>query len=849
MPSTVDGIGSKYCGKKNEHTYQGTCEFCGAHTHISSYDTTKFFVFLYVPIFPLGEKRVLSECGSCGKHKVLKLSEWERMKKESAEELYDSWFRNLGDTEKLKELLELMVYSGDIELLNSLDRDIRNNCINNPEVMNLLGETHFSFNQLDEAESAFEASLSLKEDVEVSEKLAEVLARNRKPDKARYLLSHIFDNREEDKLYYVFLLIESYQFIGEHNNALEVIEKLEKAFPEMEDDKALIKYKKNSMHYSSSDKSITGKLISENLDKKDNKNLSFILPKVMLPLLVAALILIYSGISFLIGMSRSVHVVNGLDVSYSIEIDGEEIELPAMDTKKINVSEGTTKVNILDSDIGEGEFELDINTPFWHRPFKRRLYILNPDKVAVLLWEETEYSVNDPGDIFHDMPYKYYTGEYFYEMETVDFLFKEFPETTTIRSRKEKRTRLEHVKDSYSIMDYMNIFQELDYENILSHIGSKLLYNPDDERSLQLLTYYFDKYSCIEFFEDRLDVRPILVNLHITYQDYMEMHEPTHDLKSQYTDYLENEKDNKDLYFLLSRVEDDFEKREHLLKQSIEGSSPSAFGYYGLALRNQAMGNFEEAYEYIKKALSLRANQEEFIYLMENSMLSLSMYDDLLQRKRMFQQREPYNSELVFEEVILCMSKGDVGGARDAVSRYLSRISKFGIHAIQTQEEYLHGVIAYCSGDVEYYVNSIEVLKADDPILAYESAFIRGDYDEAADIALNNWLGSYYLLLLYLSEDNPEVASEYLNLAIEAYQDEGTIGKNVADYLSGTKDWSVEDAKSLVVNPSHKLLVLLALGKMEPDYKGELFEFAKKFNYDRDFPYHFIEDLIKVELS
>ena len=79
----------------------------------------------------------------------------------------------------------------------------------------------------------------------------------------------------------------------------------------------------------------------------------------------------------------------------------------------------------------------------------------------------------------------------------------------------------------------------------------------------------------------------------------------SYDLKEEYTRYLENEKDNNELYYLLSRAEDDLDKRIDLLERSIEGENPSAFGYYILGYINQCMGNFEKAYDYVKEAVKL----------------------------------------------------------------------------------------------------------------------------------------------------------------------------------------------------------------------------------------------------
>ena len=74
MPYTFNGIGTWYYGKKNLHDLQDTCEHCGAYANLSSYDTTKYFVFVYLPILPLGKYRVLNDCDECRQHSSLWVS-------------------------------------------------------------------------------------------------------------------------------------------------------------------------------------------------------------------------------------------------------------------------------------------------------------------------------------------------------------------------------------------------------------------------------------------------------------------------------------------------------------------------------------------------------------------------------------------------------------------------------------------------------------------------------------------------------------------------------------------------------------------------------------------------------
>ncbi len=83
MPSTINGIGTWYYGQRNRFQRRGTCDQCGATADLKSYDTTLYFVFFFVPLVPIGGKRVLDECSACQKHKVLKLKEWDALKEEA----------------------------------------------------------------------------------------------------------------------------------------------------------------------------------------------------------------------------------------------------------------------------------------------------------------------------------------------------------------------------------------------------------------------------------------------------------------------------------------------------------------------------------------------------------------------------------------------------------------------------------------------------------------------------------------------------------------------------------------------------------------------------------------------
>src|SRR5687768_13271195 len=80
MPHVINGVGTWYYGKRNVHRLRNVCGQCSAVTDLESYDTTLYVVVLFVPLVPIGRRRILESCPSCNQHRMMPLAEWERVK-------------------------------------------------------------------------------------------------------------------------------------------------------------------------------------------------------------------------------------------------------------------------------------------------------------------------------------------------------------------------------------------------------------------------------------------------------------------------------------------------------------------------------------------------------------------------------------------------------------------------------------------------------------------------------------------------------------------------------------------------------------------------------------------------
>ena len=80
MPTTINGIGTGYYGKKNIEKFDGICEKCRRGVQLRNYETRLWFCVLYLPVIPLGKKQILNYCPSCTQHMAIEFAEWERIR-------------------------------------------------------------------------------------------------------------------------------------------------------------------------------------------------------------------------------------------------------------------------------------------------------------------------------------------------------------------------------------------------------------------------------------------------------------------------------------------------------------------------------------------------------------------------------------------------------------------------------------------------------------------------------------------------------------------------------------------------------------------------------------------------
>lgn len=378
MPYTVNGIGTSYFGSDNLVKRWDICDLCGKECYLTSYDTTSYFVILFLPLIPLGKKRILDECSSCKRHRVMLLKKWYETKNRTFEETIKKYRDNPKDITAVKEALLCRLAFDDKEQFLKLTEEVEKNFSENVEVLLIIGSGYYDYGLYEQSERVVRKSISIKDDEQTRELLCNVLIKQFRPEEAENYIYHIVEQQKE-KVGMLMYLATGYQAIGEHQKALEVLDKSLSLDPNIKKEKDYKKIRKISQKNLYSKIAVLSRDISSlPMEIKETKSFSAKIAPYIGPAVLLAIILGYVAVYFTKGFDTGVYFVNGLSKSYNITVRGDSYLLKPMTAKNIKVGEGILEVEIAGDWPEIPKQKHKITTSFFARPFNNKTFIHNP---------------------------------------------------------------------------------------------------------------------------------------------------------------------------------------------------------------------------------------------------------------------------------------------------------------------------------------------------------------------------------------------------------------------------------------------------------------------------------------
>ncbi len=836
MPYVVNGIGTWNHGQRNTVSVPDFCEFCNRFGFLTSYDTRTYFVVLFLPVIPLGRKRILNRCPACQKWKEMPLAKWESLAKEVREKARHAIEQRLNEADTVSGALVELLHIQDRATFEWAAEQAERAHAGNAKVLHVLARGHSYFGDLAEAERCYLASLTLENADEAREGLAFVYLQQKRAAEAAPYLRHVLEKRIAEKSGLLYLLAEGLQLDGNHDTAYALVEKSIQEFPELAKDKAWAKLRKSTTKHRGSTKPL--KRGSLTLKGKPARDRSPVVAVAGSMILVVLLGIGYLLLSFVEGRTREVHLVNGLDRAYTVTIDGEGYYLPPNETTVGSFSEGTHSVHA--QELGLPEESIEIHTNFFTRVFNNEVVVINPDRVALLVWEETEYMEHVDESARYD--YVFHTNEAVYVFSDIDYVFKEFPEEVQLSSSRTMKSRVSEAEMTPE--EFGAMYEELEEAEFLENAARRFHYSPNNLHYLSLIGQTMEGEAAIAEMQAELAKRPVLLEVHRVYQDLVGGVRPTHDVEGEYAALLATDPENPDLIYLAGRATRD---REAMLAKFREAADAGhAHSYAAIAFGHLTVGEFSEAKAAIEQALAVKADHPTFTFARDSIRLALGEYDAYL-------VSIPQNRAGIPEDYTglqtMAMWMGVRGDTAQAVEELVNKSLKSwereaGPVGADDRKLITDGMMSwrrYGKGGEEYLA---ELETSQDPMDAWVLALIRGESEAAAGAAEDYaWAPEEYAVLyVLLAEDGSAQAAEYLTKTTEmlaAAQDWET--RLVGAVLSGATPADPAELLTLGILPASKRVLLAALAERFPDDRDAYLSMARTLNYDRNYPYHILD--------
>ena len=829
MPATINGVGTGYWGKKNQVAFQAVCDHCGHPAVLRSYDTWYCFVVVFLPVVPLGKRRIIDQCSRCSRHYVLTLKEWEQLKTESITTATQAYKQEPGNSEKAAELITTVISFKDEELFTQLAPVLEQQCSRQVESLLLLAEGYGLFSDLAGNERCLRAALALSDDFEIREAMAHFLVRQSRPDAAKPYLEHILATADVSKFDFLVSLVAGLQACGLHRDAAEVLERMTVVFPEQAASKQIKKMRTLAENHQQ-----TGKKIAPARQR------DWRWPLLLVIMLVA--VGTYFFFSVRAAKNLKVYLVNGVYHPYRVTINGQTFDLSPQSALQVTLGEGPINVNYQNAQGQRVEREFSLTRSLITRPFNHTLYVINPDGAAILLWQQIEYRVKPAAGGEGIDQLKLEAGRFLYSFDPPDFAFRDFPEEIDLMTDAEQVE-----KDRVALFETISVLEPLSYrdylttEELIAYYRHHLDFDPTSVEAVHTYCRLAVAADAIELLRTRLADRPLLVEWHRAYQVLMEKKDISV-LQAEYRTLVAAEPENKALMYLLARILRDPVETLQWFKKSAGGVNASPFAMNGLAYFFLCRGEFEEGLSWSAQAVAGDEDNSSFADNHRNLMLGAGRLTELLEENRQALEADPQDIQLILERVKLL---GAVKNTEEINTLVFNSVPKiFDDPAYQREwRQFFNELGAYAGGDRERLLGLPESKG-----MALERALAKNDLEGAVGLlkeGLGQESGWTYLGVSALAFElgQTETAAQCLAKGT-SFLTEGTHHEREFASMLTTGPKSGQEILDLELYPRDKRLALVLVGQRFPQYRDQCFQMARRLNYERIFPYLTVERIL-----
>ena len=839
MPTTYNGIGTHYYGKKNVTTREAVCRHCHRTAKLKSYETRLWFVVVFVPIIPLGRRRIGDFCPLCTYHTAMPAHEWEIGRQVGTSSAIDQFRTDPSEESALAVHAQLIGFQ-QFDQAAAFRTKVLEQFPRGALLRTGLAGHLEHFGEYAQSRELLKESFEIDPDMPHTRvPLAGWKIVDKDLDGARELLRFLEapGAHQQYDLNPVLNLALAFQQQKRHEEALELFQVFLRAYPKAGSHYQIRKF------VATSEKALAR---PESILPPQQRSLKRLFSSDSSPGqkwaagIAAVLLLAAIGLAInneYIRRHRTLHVMNDTGLPANVQIDNDApVVVGSGGTLTLAEGKHTIKVT---GPVNENH-EVTIDSGYFARWTHSPIWIVNVGGESVIGDMRIKYARN-PID-----PEIRLNADSFAAWPHIDFPFTQPPDQISTKQEsgvieKLHLTRLPATEQT-SLMAF-HLHKQRDWEQGLALAERRLQRNPNQPLLLEVYANACkddEKGTRIRpLLESKLDVRPISVEWHRAYQDL-----PDHDAAALLARYdaiaAENPKDAAALY-LRGRIEADPEKSQKYMIDAIAVNADVHWPYVGLALEAIFVGDWPAARKHLRDAAERGLSSIEETRLRHTIEVAAGEADQLAETYERQLHEFPADVNTAFMLAELEIMKAVDGSARfnrAVQARKDRQLQAEAINELRAYLEYMkgnmQGCIAGCKGEGAASLRATAILSDGRPDDAVNDPSLEPVWKEMP-LALE-------CEVAYRLQGNAEAAETWRMRAIEAMRRYPLQTSRVVEVLQANEysDKLVETARRLPLMPMHKALLLVELGLRFPEGREKLFAEAETRLAGRRTPYHLI---------
>ncbi len=846
MPTTVNGIGTKYYGTRNLRTYQGVCESCHRTVELRDYETTYFFVVAFIPIVPLGKKQVLADCPVCRRHRVVSLGEWEKMREASLAAGSKALNERPDDPQAALELLRSLSLFSRYDEAENLALAVQHRFDDNADVQTEIGHWHEYRRRPREAAACFQTALAIEpSNLAAKCGVVRALLFDGRPDEAQSLCDVEPRITAEIDPDLILSLAKAHQRCGNHQAALVAFRQVKQAVPKLAKDGQF-----RSLVRASEKECPCSPPMYSGFSQGQS-----------CAVLVSAAVLL--GLAVLLAMNyhiathRELHLVNGFDVPVAVRTDDQpEVVIPAHSRVVKPVAEGMHHAVVTCDGKPVSDQQIQISTAYASRWFSNPVFVFNAGGGAAILWEKTTYATTpvDEGESSLNL------GGSLIVFDDVDFPFQEFPATIKLKNGKKiTRTRV-------AVADIRPEYALLIPDDVAS-LDDRLRFVETHLRLMPDLTLTLQAYASIgesagqgdrvrRFIAEGIEEVPLRIEWHRV-AEYLAKDPAEHDaLRKRYRQMLQANPNDADALYLLGRMETHSVAVE-LFDRAIAADPSSPYSWQAKAYLYHQEGDFAAAKAAYEKAIERRPDDPQIRSRLDEVRFALGEFAALEKEVRTAQLQNPQLLASHVQFLRVLVAQGKDAEARRASSDYVSLIGASGENAEFTQD-------TICAADtaLHYLLQDFAGLLSDADAtnqphsaarIRYQAQLELGDIKGAeaslaeCEVSRAEAFDALRIGIGWGLLGESARASQWLDRARVKLEQGNEDERSGAALLRSAPEVSWVDVQELDIEPKDKVVLLIALAQQQPPEKRSvLLKLARRLNYALTPSHFFNERAIKA---